>query len=154
MATSSTPRKRTASKAPSGKAAAKPGTASSGRAAPNTGTAQRETTAAAAGPAAAQDTGTAPRSGGGGRTITFTLPSMDRVASGAAEAAMLPVTVARQVIPGNRGLPVYLGLGVLGAADVIEWPLAIGLGLGYAALRRGGLLPRASTSPTRPAPAA
>ncbi|MFF9869228.1 hypothetical protein ACF1G0_28150 [Streptomyces sp. NPDC013953] len=79
---------------------------------------------------------------------------MDRVASGAAEAAMLPVTVARQVIPGNRGLPVYLGLGVLGAADVIEWPLAIGIGLGYAALRRGGLLPRASTSPTRPAPAA
>ncbi|WP_052411623.1 hypothetical protein [Streptomyces sp. NRRL S-118] len=79
---------------------------------------------------------------------------MDRVASGAAEAAMLPVTVARQVIPGNRGLPVYLGLGVLGAADVIEWPLAIGLGLGYAALRRGGLLPRASTSPARPAPAA
>ncbi|MDN3296112.1 hypothetical protein QWM81_19015 [Streptomyces ficellus] len=85
----------------------------------------------------------------GGRTITFTVPSLDRVASGAANAALLPVAAARQVLPAKRGLPVYIGLGVLGAADVIEWPVAIGLGVGYAVLRRrGGLTP---PPPQRPA---
>ncbi|MFJ8645654.1 hypothetical protein ACIRNI_05975 [Streptomyces sp. NPDC093546] len=80
--------------------------------------------------------------GGGGRTVSFTVPSFDRVANGAANAAMLPVAVARQVLPAKRGLPVYLGLGVLGVADVIEWPVAIGLGVGYAFLRRTGVMPQ------------
>ncbi|MET9430558.1 MULTISPECIES: hypothetical protein [unclassified Streptomyces] len=84
--------------------------------------------------------------GGGGRTITFTVPSFDRVASGAANAAMLPLAVARQVLPAKRGLPVYLGLGVLGVADVIEWPVAIGLGVGYAFLRRTGVMPQGTQS--------
>ncbi|MDQ1006193.1 hypothetical protein QFZ82_000678 [Streptomyces sp. V4I23] len=77
-------------------------------------------------------------SGRSQRSITLTVPSLDRVASGALNAALLPVAVARQVLPAKRGLPLYVGLGVLGAADVIEWPVAIGIGLGYAVLRRGG----------------
>ncbi|MFF8846314.1 hypothetical protein ACF08N_26965 [Streptomyces sp. NPDC015127] len=80
------------------------------------------------------------QTGQGRRSITLTvpsLPSLDRVASGALNAALLPVAVARQVLPAKRGLPLYVGLGVLGAADVIEWPVAIGIGVGYAVLRRG-----------------
>lgn len=72
----------------------------------------------------------------GGRTVTFTLPSPGRVASGVADAALLPVAVARQVLPAKRGLPLYLGLGALGAAEVLEWPVAVGIGVGYAVLRR------------------
>lgn len=83
----------------------------------------------------------------GGRTISFTVPSFDRVANGAANAALLPVAAARQVLPSKGGLPLYLGLGVLGAADVIEWPVAIGIGLGYAVLRRGGLMSPGSARP-------
>ncbi|MGP4002135.1 hypothetical protein [Streptomyces sp. 8N706] len=75
------------------------------------------------------------------RTVTITLPSFDRVASRAANAAMLPVAAARQVLPAKGGLPVYVGLGVLGIADVIEWPVAVGIGVGYAVLRRQGVLP-------------
>ncbi len=74
------------------------------------------------------------------RTITLTVPTAGRVASGAANAALLPVAVARQVLPAKGGLPLYLGLGVLGAVDVLEWPVAIGIGVGYAVLRRGGAL--------------
>ncbi|MFI2352758.1 hypothetical protein ACH492_38415 [Streptomyces sp. NPDC019443] len=83
---------------------------------------------------------TAPHPDQGRRTITLTVPSLDRVANGALNAAMLPVAVARQVLPAKQGLPLYLGLGVLGAADVLEWPVAIGIGVGYAVLRRGGVL--------------
>jgi CBS domain-containing protein len=65
------------------------------------------------------------------------MPSPGQVASGALNAAMLPVAVARQVLPAKKGLPLYLGLGALGAAEVLEWPVAIGIGVGYAVLRRG-----------------
>ncbi|GAA2481677.1 hypothetical protein [Streptomyces gobitricini] len=81
------------------------------------------------------------------RTVTFTVPSLDRVAHAAANTALLPVAVARQVLPAKGGLPLYLGLGALGAADVIEWPVAIGVGLGYAVLRRGGLMSAGSARP-------
>jgi hypothetical protein len=74
------------------------------------------------------------------RTITITVPPIDRVASGAANAVLLPLAVARQVIPAKGGLPLYVGLGVLGAADILEWPVAIGIGIGYAVLRRSGTL--------------
>jgi hypothetical protein len=74
------------------------------------------------------------------RTITITVPPIDRVASGAANAVLLPLAVARQVIPAKGGLPLYVGLGVLGATDILEWPVAIGIGIGYAVLRRSGTL--------------
>ena len=75
---------------------------------------------------------------GGGHTVTITVPSLGQVANGAVNAALLPVAAARHVLPNKGGLPVYLGLGALGVADVVEWPVAVGIGLGYAVLRRGG----------------
>jgi hypothetical protein len=82
----------------------------------------------------------------GGRTVTITVPPLGRVASSAANAALLPVAVAREVLPAKGGLPLYVGLGALGAADVLDWPVAIGIGVGYAVLRRAGPLapPRAA----------
>ncbi|WP_241838053.1 hypothetical protein [Streptomyces sp. CB03234] len=124
VATSSAPRKRTTTKSTkttNKQSAAQPRKES----APAPAQAQSQT----------QDQGSP-----GGRTVSFTVPSLDRVANGAANAALLPVAAARQVLPAKGGLPLYLGLGVLGAADVIEWPVAIGIGVGYAVLRRGGLM--------------
>jgi hypothetical protein len=51
-----------------------------------------------------------------------------------ADAVLLPVNVARRVLP-DRGLPVYLGIGALIVADVIEWPVAVAAGLGYVVLK-------------------
>lgn len=62
------------------------------------------------------------------------------MASGAVNTALTPVAVAREVLPAKGGLPLYLGLGALGAAEVLEWPVAIGIGVGYAVLRRAGPL--------------
>lgn len=87
-----------------------------------------------------------PAKSDGQRQITVTVPTAGRVVSGAANAALLPVAVARQVLPAKGGLPLYLGLGVLGAVDVLEWPVAIGIGVGYAVLRRGGALTPGRTS--------
>ncbi|MGR4880797.1 hypothetical protein ACIPUC_15530 [Streptomyces sp. LARHCF249] len=92
-------------------------------------------------------------SGGEQRTITLTVPSFGRVANGAWSAALLPVAAARQILPAKKGLPLYAGLAVLGAADVLEWPVAIGIGIGYAVLRRdGGVLdkPEHRRSPAAP----
>jgi hypothetical protein len=79
-------------------------------------------------------------------SITITVPSPDRLATGAMNAALLPVAVARRVLPAKHGLPLYAGLGLLGAADVIDWPVAVGIGLGYAVLRGSGLLPPPATA--------
>jgi hypothetical protein len=56
-----------------------------------------------------------------------------------AGAMLLPLAVARRVLP-RQELPVYLGVGALAVVGVIEWPVAVGAGLGYAALRRWGPL--------------
>jgi hypothetical protein len=53
---------------------------------------------------------------------------------------MLPVAAGRRAITARNGLPVYIGLGVLAAVDVIEMPVAAAVGVGYAALRRWGPL--------------
>lgn len=74
---------------------------------------------------------------GAGRTITIP-PVVDRVATGALGAATAPVSVARQVLPAKGGLPLYAGLGALGAAGFLDWPVAVGIGIGYAVLRRHG----------------
>ncbi|WP_190814200.1 hypothetical protein [Saccharopolyspora pogona] len=52
-----------------------------------------------------------------------------------AAAVLLPVDVARRVLPEN-GLPVYLGIGALVLVDLIEWPVAVAAGLGYYVLKR------------------
>lgn len=63
-----------------------------------------------------------------------------RAAKNAANVALMPIAAARRVLPAKGGLPLYAGLGVLGAAEVIEWPVALGVGVGYAVLRRGGVM--------------
>lgn len=73
-------------------------------------------------------------------TITITVPSPDRLATGAMNAVLLPVALARRILPAKHGLPLYAGLGLLGATDVIEWPVAVGIGIGYAVLRGSGVL--------------
>jgi len=74
-----------------------------------------------------------------GHTVTVTVP-LDRMAGTAASVVKAPVNVARKVLPAKGGLPLYLGLGALGVAGVLEWPVALGVGLGYAVLRHGGAL--------------
>ncbi|GGO82653.1 hypothetical protein [Wenjunlia tyrosinilytica] len=83
-----------------------------------------------------------------GHDITVHIP-VDRMAHKAADAAMLPVAVAGRVLPAKGGLPVYIGLGALGAAGVIEWPVALGIGAGYAILRRTGLMPSSGAQTQR-----
>ncbi|WP_432037152.1 hypothetical protein [Streptomyces cucumeris] len=68
-----------------------------------------------------------------------------RAAGGAAHAAMMPFHVARRILPAKGGLPLYAGLGALGAVEVLEWPVAVGIGVGYAVLRRGGVMAPPST---------
>lgn len=54
-----------------------------------------------------------------------------------ANVLLLPVSVVRQVLPANE-VPVLLGAGALAVAGLIDWPAAVAVGLGYAALRRWG----------------
>lgn len=63
-----------------------------------------------------------------------------------ADAVSLPLDVVRQSLP-SRGLPVYLGLGALTVANVIELPIAIAAGLGYIALREWKRSAATVTSP-------
>ena len=71
-----------------------------------------------------------------GRSLTINIP-VDR----AIDVAKTPVSAARRVLSGKRGgIPVYVGLGVLAVADVLDPPLAVVTGAGYAALRRWGPL--------------
>ncbi|MFV0126841.1 hypothetical protein ACLGI4_03860 [Streptomyces sp. HMX112] len=139
MTTSASPRKRSAPKERT-KRQPKRQTGEE----PKTGTEERSATPPAepAGTPSAHPTGgtdaATPSRNGDRSAGGFRVPSLDEVAAGAANAAMLPVAVARQVLPAKGGLPVYLGLGVLGAVDVLEWPVAIGFGVGYAMLRRRG----------------
>lgn len=59
----------------------------------------------------------------------------------AVDIAKQPVATARRAMSAKRGgLPVYVGLGVLAVADVIDPPLAAATGVGYAVLRRWGPL--------------
>ncbi|WP_312005214.1 hypothetical protein [Streptomyces sp. B1866] len=136
MTTAKTSRKRTASSGTgkgSGGAAASRGRARTPAREPDTP--PRETA-----PADAKARPETPADGDGQHSITLPVPSLDQVATGVANVALLPMAVARRVLPAKRGWPLYAGLGVLGVAEVIEWPVAVGIGVGYAALRRGGLL--------------
>ncbi|MBI0316251.1 MULTISPECIES: hypothetical protein [Streptomyces violaceusniger group] len=63
-----------------------------------------------------------------------------RATGGAAKVAMKPIEMARRVLPAKGGLPLYVGLGALGAVEIIEWPVALGIGVGYAVLRKGGIM--------------
>ncbi|MFD0654065.1 hypothetical protein ACFQ2Y_41790 [Streptomyces malaysiensis subsp. malaysiensis] len=81
-------------------------------------------------------------SGKNDRTVTFTVP---RVAMATANVAAVPIRTARRVLPAKGGLPLYLGLGAMGLAGVLEWPIAVGVGVGYAVLRNPRRAPRLRT---------
>ena len=67
--------------------------------------------------------------------------------------ASMPMTAARRVLDRRGGLPVYVGAGALAVVGAIEWPVAVGVGAGYAALRRwGAQLPEPLRSLTGSAP--
>jgi hypothetical protein len=51
---------------------------------------------------------------------------------------MAPFAIAGRVLPARKGLPLYAGLGALAIAEILEWPVAVGIGVGYAAIRRWG----------------
>lgn len=68
-----------------------------------------------------------------GHDLTVTIP-LDR----AAELAAAPLSATGRVLSSRGGLPIYVGLAVMAAADVVAWPVAVAAGLGYAALRRWG----------------
>jgi hypothetical protein len=73
------------------------------------------------------------------RELSVTIP-LDRMGAMIAE----PVVAAGRVLSSRGGLPIYVGLGVLAAADLMSWPLAAAAGVGYAVLRR--LAPRGGRS--------
>lgn len=95
------------------------------------------------GAAAGKDKTAAARGGKSrSRELTITIP--DRPV----DAVMFPVAAARRVLSGRDvALPVYVGLGVLAVADVIDPPLAAVTGVGYAILRRWGPLRPAGGAP-------
>lgn len=74
----------------------------------------------------------------GARTITITVPGLGPATTRVVGAVAVPMAAARRALPAERGLPLYAGLGALAVAGALEWPVALGLGIGYAALRRGG----------------
>ncbi|MGV9248845.1 hypothetical protein [Streptomyces sp. NPDC003710] len=91
-----------------------------------------------AGPAGKSPKGTA-TAASGRRTITVTLPGLGEAATWAVDAVAGPVATARRALTARRGLPVYAGLGALAVMGALEWPLAVGMGIGYAVLRSKGL---------------
>ncbi|MEV6291582.1 hypothetical protein ACWET9_38730 [Streptomyces sp. NPDC004059] len=88
----------------------------------------------------------------GGHTITITLPALGEAATRVVTAATVPVATARRLLPAKDGLPLYAGLGVLAVVGALEWPVAAGVGIGYAVLRSSGLLTRPGTphAPAKP----
>lgn len=78
--------------------------------------------------------------------VNATAPTMPTAPAAAAERApglvdelttlaMLPVDVARRVLP-ERRLPFYLGVGALAVVGVVEWPVVLAAGMAWEALRR------------------
>ncbi|MGW1025787.1 hypothetical protein ACWD4J_19210 [Streptomyces sp. NPDC002577] len=86
-----------------------------------------------------------PPNGHSWRDFSITLP-VGQAASAVVKTATMPVRTAQRVLPAMGGLPLYLGLGTLGVVGVLEWPVAAGIGVGYAVLRRGGTLAPASAA--------
>ena len=88
--------------------------------------------------ATARSTSTA-KKGDAQRAIVLTIP-LERAASAAEKIVTMPFKTAQRVLPAKGGLPLYLGVGALGIVGILEWPVAAGIGIGYAVLRHGGLL--------------
>lgn len=65
-----------------------------------------------------------------GLTVTIPQPVVDVVTA--------PFAIAGKVLPKQKGLPVYVGLGALAVAEAVTWPAAVGIGVAYASIRRWG----------------
>lgn len=103
-------------------------------------------------PAAAPVDATADRTQHDHDRHTITIP-LDNVAHAAQKAVTLPITAAQRILPAKGGLPLYAGLGALALAGALEWPVAAGIGIGYAVLRRGGAFSPPPPAPQTPAEA-
>jgi hypothetical protein len=101
------------------------------------GTRTRRTGQTAARRTPARKTTSAAQSATTTDNIKVTIP-VDEIASAALNVATVPITFARRVLPAKGGLPIYAGIGVLAVAQVIEWPIAVAAGVGYAVLRQWG----------------
>ncbi|SEN19704.1 hypothetical protein [Actinacidiphila rubida] len=112
-------------------------TAKPARSAKSAKTAKPATSAKAAKTAKTQ--GKASGSGTHDHDLTLTIP-VDSAASAVGKVVSLPVVAAQRILPSAGGLPLYVGLGALGVVGVLEWPVAAGIGVGYAVLRQGGPL--------------
>ena len=87
-------------------------------------------------PPGADETGQAP--GGPGfpaHVLTINIPLDEAI-----EMAEFPVRLTGRMLSSKGGIPLYAGLGILAAAQIIEWPVAAAAGVGYAVLRRWGPL--------------
>lgn len=71
--------------------------------------------------------------------LTVTIP-VGQAAEKVGQLVSAPIGAARRALPAKGGLPMYAGLGALGIAGVLQWPVAAGIGVGYAVLRRTGML--------------
>ena len=137
MTTASQSSRRTAKRAATSTAKSPKGGAGRGRASGTT--AARSTKARGTG--SRSKAGRSDKASGGGHDhdLTFTIP-VDSAAGAVGKVVSLPVTAAQRILPAKGGLPLYVGLGALGIAGVLEWPVAAGIGVGYAVLRQGGPL--------------
>ncbi|MCM2579391.1 hypothetical protein [Streptomyces meridianus] len=128
--------RKKASKPPSGPAAKGKGGSDTKAAA---GTTKKANTKKAGAGKAGAKAADGSRHEAGEHDVTITIP-LDRAAHAAEKAVTMPIATVQRVLPAKGGLPLYAGLGALGLAGILEWPVAVGIGIGYAVLRRGGAL--------------
>jgi hypothetical protein len=109
------------------------GTRTAGRKTTGSGTGAGRTTTA-------RKTTSAPKAAA--RTPSPPARQAGELVTGAVDLAVSGIGTARRVLDSRGGLPAYAGAGALAVVGAIEWPVAMGVGAGYAALRRwGGRLP-------------
>ncbi len=59
----------------------------------------------------------------------------EQIADRVSVVVTVPLEVTKRILP-DHPLPLTLGAGALAVAGVVEWPVAVGAALGYAALKR------------------
>ena len=117
---------------------------SAARTSARTGTAAKKTTTKKASATKPAAKASQPKSATSTHTRAPSPPArqVGDLVAGATDYAIGGIGTARRVLDSRGGLPAYVGTGALAVAGVLEWPVAVGVGAGYAALRRwGGRLP-------------
>lgn len=121
-----------------GRAPAKRATSRSSTTTRKTATASRRTSTTRARRTDAGRTGRSAATGAIGHGVDDLLRPVSSAARQTVGVVSVPVGQARRVLDRKGGLPVYLGAGALAVIGALEWPVAAGVGLGYAGLRRWG----------------